>query len=109
MINAFEFKGCNPDKIMETEADAVIEEILNSASTNVKIVALMSFDGKKYNCSIDIYQRDNTISTSINDANFSNALSRAKEIILKKLSIRKSEILTNKFKNTFKLLKHTYY
>ena len=89
MINEFEYEGFQPEDSMEAEAQAVIEELFDVVSRQVKISALIRFHENQYCCSIDAFLRRGCISVSTTDTDYSKVLCRAKEIILEKLSKHK--------------------
>lgn len=104
MNNEFQFKGFEPDDYVKAEADVIYENIQDSAPGYMKIAAVLEYDGHQYHCSIDVYRKRGTISTSTSDVDLFRVLRRAEDVILKKIDSADRR-LTKHFRKPYELLK----
>jgi ribosome-associated translation inhibitor RaiA len=85
MLTDFRYKGFKPEKELESEAEAILQNVEKCVPHGTAVVASIEFDGASYTCSVDAYLKRGSFYAQVSDPDPVQALQNAEEMILKKI------------------------
>ena len=97
MIPKFQFKGFQPDDHLTAETEGVLEQIQDQTHLDATIVSMLEYDGSTYACSIDVFLKHRSVFANTMDVNPFQALHRARQTLVEKLSkVKDTRVLNRK-------------
>ncbi|MGE3262944.1 MAG: hypothetical protein AB7K68_14280 [Bacteriovoracia bacterium] len=85
-MEQFHFKGFNPGPHIRVKANRLLSKLLEEAPSDAAISAVLAWDGKLFQCSIEIGSRIYPIAVTTNHRNAGIALDKAELTLSRKLA-----------------------